>query len=228
MNTLRRSGRFALTIGVLAALLLPAAALAAYPPGPFPGPAPVGAFPVVVVSTTVCGAGQVTADDGTATVTVNIPAGAFADCTQVTVYGMSGDALGQLLPNGQTLIRAYAVGWDGPAAASLTLTVKDPTIDTDSLAYRTAGSGLVADDTASVKAGRGSTDVLEPAGFVLAMTTDGAVAGATDPPAPETSTDLLPANEPTGAMFITLFVILGAVGAAGVILVGWRRVRSDD
>jgi hypothetical protein len=235
MSASRRSGAFALIVGALAALILPAAVLAAYPPGPFPGPAPVGAFPVVIVSTTVCGAGQVTAADGTATVTVDVPIDAFADCTQVTVYGVSGDALGQLLPTGQTLIRAYAVGWDGSAAATLTsaaatltLTIEDPSIDTGSFAYRTSGSGLVADATAVVEAGRASTDVSGPAGFVLATTDDGGVLGATGVPAPETSTAPLPPNEPTGTTLIAIFVILGIVVAGGVIFAGRRRARPSD
>lgn len=228
MNALRRSGRLAVLAGALAALALPAAALAAYPPGPFPGPAPVGAFPVVVVSSTVCGAGQVKADDGTAIVRVDIPSGAFADCTQVTVYGMSNDSLSMLLPSGETLTRAYAVGWNGSAAEPLTLVVKDPAISSDSVAYRTSGSGLVADEMATVESGRGSTDLSAPAGFVLAATSDGAVAGATDPPAPETSTSPLPTDEPGGTGLVALFAILGPVGAAAVFLVSRRRSRPLD
>ena len=88
MSTLRRSLRSAIVIGALAALAVSGTGSAAYPPGPFPGPAPVGAFPTVVVSSTICGKGQVRADDGAVTVTVDVPTGAFGECTQVTVYGI--------------------------------------------------------------------------------------------------------------------------------------------
>ena len=109
----------------------------------------------------------------------------------------------------------------------LTLVIEDPAIGPGSVAYRTSGSGLVVDPAARLDTGRASTDVSEPAGFVLA-TIDGEVADATSQPVPATTTADPPGQAPAGSEISALFAALAAMGAATVLLVGWRRRRSAD
>jgi hypothetical protein len=228
MSGILRHRRLALVAGAVLAIALPSMVVAAYPPGPFPGPGPVGGYPKVIVSQTVCGAGVITADDGQATVTIEIPAGAFADCTQVTVYGTSKDSLAAALPSDQTLIRSYAVGWDGPDAAGvIVLTIDDPDVGSDSLAYRTKGSGLVKDVNATLVSGSGSTPLISPIGFVLAAP-QGAVADETDPPAPETSTSTITpsSGDPMRMAAVIVFVLLGSIGF-GLFMIS-RRWQIRD
>ncbi len=220
-----RRRRLGMPVGVLvviAMILAPGTALAEYPPGTFPGAGPAGGFPVVVVSQTVCGADLISADYGSAAVTVDVSSDTFDGCTQVTVYGTSGDVISPLLPASESLLLGFAVGWDGPSAAdALTLTVQSSSIVVDSIAYVTAGGGLVTAADASIAPGSASIAFADPTGFVLATTGTGAVEGATSPPAPETSTTPDAGDEGSGSMPFILLVVLVVLGLAAIPI--WRR-----
>jgi hypothetical protein len=167
------------------ALAIPLVANADYPPGPYPGPGPAGAYATVVASQTICStAGTLTATYGSATLTLVVPAGAFSQCTQVTIYADNPAVISPLLPSGSSLVDAYAVGWTPTSTASvaLTLTISDPAIPGSATVYQTTASGLTPFSGAQVKAGSVSVSFTSDPGFVIAKTTAGT-------PTPVTLTD---------------------------------------
>ena len=239
------SGLAAAFLGVL--LVVPAA-LAAYPPGPFPGPAPAGLFPRVLTSQTVCAeGGSLAASQGATDIRLDVPANAFGDCTQVTIYGADKALAKPLVPDGYALIEALAVGWSatgvsasslslsvgqaasghsaivGQLVSGLVLTVRSTAINSKTLAFRTTGGGIQNDDGLVVSAGEVTVTVNDPVGIVIV-----------GPGIPNTSTsgDTLdtPALDPSASgpgLLAIAFGLLGLLGAFMLLVRGWRRQRRS-
>ena len=214
------SGLAAAFLGVL--LVVPAA-LAAYPPGPFPGPAPAGLFPRVLTSQTVCAeGGSLAASQGATDIHLDVPANAFGDCTQVTIYGADKALAKPLVPDGYALIEALAVGWTpaGAAANGLSLTVSHPAINIDGQAFRTTGAGVQSDDGLVIAAGRVTATVTAPEGIVIV-----------GPGVPNTSTsgDSLTTRSDGDAPAspnLPLLALLVAAGAMTLVVLVWRHQRT--
>lgn len=173
MRSGTHAGRLAcaLTLGLSALLAGPLAALADYPPGPYPGPGPGGAFATVVVSQTVGSSGAtISATFGAATLTLVVPANAFGAATQITVYADNPAVVDPLLPAGATLIEGFAVGWTpgSTAASALTLTISDPAIPGGAAVFQTTGGGLVPVTGAQVQPGSVTVSFTTDPGFVIA------------------------------------------------------------
>lgn len=188
---LQRRSLLTITGGALFALcslaLLAAPVSAAYPPGGYPGPGPAGGFPTVEVSQTVgSSGGTLTATDGSVALRLTVPAGAFSQSTQVTIYKGSNTVLSSLLPSGERLLLAYAVGWTpaSTAAAPLTLTITYTAIPSDATVYLTTATGATAVSGTTINAGSVTVSftadpgvlVAEPAAASVPVT--GAAAGA--------------------------------------------------
>lgn len=212
-------GRFArlATLGMIAlltGLAIPGSAFAGYPPGPFPGPAPGGAFRTIVTSVIVCPDGDVIdATYGHASVSLTIPAGAFVDCTQVTVYVADKAVLGPLIPSGYALADAFAVGWDADTAAgtpsvdALTMAIRDTAISSKAIALEVTATSVTKADSAVVAKGAVTFTFDSPAGFAVAI--PDAVEVATAPPTsivqPVTTVD--PANGRLVALLVVTSII---------------------
>ena len=214
-----------LALGLSLLLFLPAVALAGYPPGSYPGAAPTGAFPTVLVSQTVgASGGTLSATSGAAAVTVSVPAGAFAQDTQVTIYGVDSSVLGSLLPSGYVFVDGFAIGWTPTSTAlhPLTLVVTDPNISATCKVFQTTASGLTPDNSASVRQGSIQLSFTTDPGFVVG----GPSAAATPPPSatPSPVTTLPPTSTAgtgsTGGLsgngIALLLVVVGLLGLTGL------------
>jgi len=196
-----------------------------------PVPAPVGAFPTVVASTTVSGSGPTTlAGSGTS---VLVPAGALPSGTQVSILAGDTVTLQHLLPAGQILVAGYAVGWIAPdgstplAKSPLTFTIASSAIQSGEAAYETTSTGLVP-AAATITAGQAMFTFSADPGFVVANTAVTALANSTPAPVPAG-----PGNAGGGAAASTFPTPLQAsmllVGASLMALVGtilFRRRRA--
>ena len=219
-----------------------AIALAEYPPGSFPGPAPVGAFPTVLISRTVCAAGDLlSVSAGGSTISLEVPAGAFSECTQVTLYGVDGATIvADLLPDGYTFVTAMAIGWaptnspqpeaGGTPAISLTLTISDPAIEPGATVFYTTGGGVVAANDITVNDGRARVSVGAAVGIVVATKGEQQVQGATGSPAqvPSTSTagrSAVGDQFPAGLAAMAALVLVSGAAFAGAVLSARRRQR---
>ncbi len=201
----------------LAALVaLPLTVSAAYPPGPFPGPAPGGAFSTIVTSAMVCHqGGSLHAVFGPSTVDLSVPTGTFAECTQVTIYAADPTVIKSMIPAGSALVGAFAVGWDTGAAAAqpLTLTISNPAISTAAAGFQTTSAGLTSVSTAQVETGKVAFQFSSPMGFAVTMpTVEEGVLGSTSPPVP------LPSTNTLGARDGTLAIVLLAGLATGILI----------
>jgi len=200
------------------------AALAAYPPGPFPGPAPAGLFPTVLTSQTICAeGGTLTVADGSAEIRLDVPPSAFPDCAQITIYGADEALVSPLLPEHYVPVTALAVGWTpaGPPASGLPLTISNTAITTYSLAFHTTGGGIENDAGLVISAGQVTITVTAPLGIVIAS-----------PGVPNTSTGgETPGTGSTGSpptsLLLVVLVLLALFGTSGMValLVVWRRQR---
>jgi hypothetical protein len=161
----------ALALGLIAVLATPFGALAAYPPGPYPGPGPAGSFQDIVVSRTVGPSGAtITADSGSATISLSVPEDASRQETQLTVYAGNQSLVSPLLPSGTTFIHAFAVT-SRPllsASSALRLTISDTKIPLDAAVFQVTGTTLVPAASATVSAGRASVTFARDAAFVIA------------------------------------------------------------
>jgi hypothetical protein len=144
---MRTTGRL-VTLLAAAALSLAAGVRpvqAAYPPGPYPGPAPGGSFPTVVVSETLTtDGGTIVASQGTSNLRLEVPAGAFDVPTQITIYGGSPSLLAPLLPGGTSFVVGFAVAFNPTSTprVPLRLTITDPTIGAGAGVYKLTENGL--------------------------------------------------------------------------------------
>jgi hypothetical protein len=187
------------------------AVLAAYPPGPFPGPAPAGTFPTVLTSQTVCSeGGSLVVSTGAADIRLDVPPAAFPDCAQITIYGADEALVSPLVPEHYVFVAALAIAWTpaGPPASGLPLTVSDTAITTYSLAFRTTGGGITNDAGLLVDTGQVATSVTEPLGIVIAS-----------PGVPNTSTGEAPGTGPDGGSpdgWPLVMLILAIAGVAGL------------
>ena len=217
-------------IASIALLVFPLSASAAYPPGTFPGPAPGGAFRTVVMSKIVCADGaSMKASYDQAALTLDIPKGAFATCTQVSIYAAEPGVVSPLLPAGTVLVDGFAVGWTplGPSAGILRLTIDDVAITAGAQTFATSANGIRPFPGATTRVGQVVLAFSESTGFVAAVAVanpspSGGVLGATSPP-----TDKPPVtqpNAPTPANDLVAWV-LGAIvlGALLLIFVARRR-----
>jgi hypothetical protein len=231
-RSLSRSALAGAAAASVATLILPIAALAAYPPGPFPGAAPGGAFSTIVTSAIVCAdGGSLQGQTANGNVTADIPALAFAECTQVTIYAGNRAVIGPTLPAGLALADAVAVGWQSTSNAAsaetntakvavgsaVKLTIDDPTITTAAKAYRTTSTGIEAFAGASIANGHVTFNLVDPTGVAVATPRAGPVAGTTPPP---TDADV-PTTRPVDSSPLGAWVLLVA-GLAAAIL-GPRR-----
>lgn len=244
--SLRTGRRSQLIAAVASALFLTTSAtgiaVAEYPPGSFPGPAPVGAFPTVLISRTVCAAGDLqSVSAGGSTISLEVPAGAFSECTQVTLYGVDGATIvADLLPDGYTFVTAMAIGWaptnspqpgaGGTPAIPLTLTISDPAIKPGASVFYTTGGGVVAASDITVNDGRALVSVAAAVGIVVATKGEQQVQGATGSPAqlPSTSTagpSAVGDESQAGLAAIAALVLLGGVGLSGVVSARRRQRR---
>lgn len=204
-------------VAVLAVLALPVTTLAGYPPGPFPGPAPGGAFRTIVTSAMVCPEGaDMQATFGRASVELAVPAGAFDACTQVTIFAADTSVIGPLLPSHDVLIDAFAVGWDGPASnLALALTIRDSAITTHSVPFKVTATGVSRTD-AAVSAGKVRFAFDAPMGFAVATP---AATPTVRPTLPPTSTaPLAPAEGPSNSFGVALALLVGVTGAVMLLL----------
>ena len=215
----------AFVVSLVALWLTVPAVLAAYPPGPFPGPAPAGAFPTVLMSRTVCTtADTLVVADGASNVRLEVPAGAFAECTQLTIYAVDESIVKNLLPDGYSVIDALAIGWspDATPTVALALTVTDAAIASDSTGFQTTMGGVSSSSDITVSSGHASASFSHAIGIVVAGQQE--VEGATGQPSPLPSTDL---GESSGSPELILtFAVVVLGGAAFVGLVIARRPRQ--
>ena len=58
---------------------------------------------------------------------LQVPAGAFRQCTQLSLYAAETAVISPLIPPGELLVDSFAVGWDarGTSSKPLTLTIND-------------------------------------------------------------------------------------------------------
>jgi hypothetical protein len=222
INPRMRRRTLACVAGLFVALASPLLALAAYPPGSFPGAAPGGAFSTVIISQNVCAAGgTIRASYGAASLTLTIPAGAFSTCRQVTIYGVNAGIIAPLLPKGHVLVVALAVGWQpgGDAAALLTLKVEQPGIAGDDTAYVTTVNGLAKLTEMRVLAGSASATFTTPPGLVLSH------AGAAPTPAGRPGAGgTVPDAESDGPV---LYALALAGSLAVVVVIAFAVVRRQ-
>jgi hypothetical protein len=205
-------------------------ALAEYPPGAFPGPAPAGAFPTVLLSQTVCGdGGELAVPDGPASINLRVPANAFVDCAQITIYGADATLIGPLVPDGYALVTAFAVGWTPKVdpADPLSLTVSAPSINVDSVVSRTITSGLDGSAGFTEAAGTVTASVRSAFGIVVVSPTEQGVGAATGSPEvlPSTDTDGGDVPGPVGLVPLGLIVALGVAGSCWLLMVRHRASR---
>ena len=222
-------------LALLALIAAPALVLAAYPPGPYPGAGPVGAFPVVVESETVGSAGaDLHATSAGVTLDLSVPPGSLPAGTQVTIYGGAADVLAALLPSGATLVDGFAVGWtpSGPAALPLTLTVSDPRIGSGDLVFVTTPTGLVTANGAQVSTGKVQVSFTTDPGIVIAAPSGEASSsptpGPTGTPAPlppTTSGNTSPGNSGMPPIVLPAIVVIGIL-AGGLMLASRSRSLS--
>lgn len=217
------------TLGAALLLTLSLPALAAgYPPGGYPGPAPAGAFPTVEVSQTVgTNGGTMSVTVGSVHLDLAIPASAFPQTTQVTIYQGASAVMTSLLPSGERLLFAYAVGWTPASTASLplTLTIADASIPGDAVAYETTSAGLTLASESSVASGSIALVFSSDPGFVVAApasspTPTPSPSSGTSAPTPTTGAG---PRAPAGPLEIGLAVAALGVLLAGGGLVTWRR-----
>lgn len=223
---------------VVAALSLPVLApgtawATGYPPGSYPGAAPAGGFPNVIVSQTLgTDGGTEIATNDSAALTVLVPAGAFTQDTQVTIYAVDGPVIANLLPPGYRLVNGFAIGWTPISVAQvpLTVTIEDTNITTSATVYLTTTSGLTPDAEASVRAGSIVISFSTDPGFVIAAPSSPSPGAsstptpASPPPAPTGSippTDTV-GSAPAGSSSRSLMPLLAALLslAAGVVAAG--------
>jgi hypothetical protein len=216
----------------LVALALPLAAIAAYPPGPFPGAAPGGAFSTIVTSAIVCAdGGSLHGETANGAVTVDIPAQAFAECVQVTIYAGNRAVIGPTVPDGLALADAFAVGWQATAQGNtasvvagfeLKLTIDDPAITTAAKAYRTTSTGIATFESASITNGHVTFNLVDPTGVAVAVATrDAGPTPGLTPPATDADA---PTTTPADSSPLGVLVLLIA-GLAAAILVPRRPTR---
>jgi hypothetical protein len=211
-------------LALVGAALGPTTASAAYPPGGYPGPAPAGGFPTVVVSETVSpGGGSLSAADGAAQLALTIPSGAFSQSTQVTIYGGADSVLGSLLPSGEHLVLAYAVGWDPSSSplSPLTLTIGDTAIPSDAIVYYATATGIAPATGSTVTAGSITVSFSADPGILVA-----APGTSSPPPLPFTG-----AAEGASGGGPPLLALVGMViGVLAIVwgVVGWRRRGVAD
>lgn len=238
VSSVRRARRALLAFGagIVLALTTPLVALASYPPGAFPGPAPIGAFPSVVLSQTVgTSGGTLSVASGTANITVTVPAVAFTQDTQITIYAIDTSVVGGVLPAGYRLVDGFAIGWApvSTAALPLTLRITDPGIGTTDQVFETTASGLTPDISASVSAGSASVSFTTDPGYVVAAPS----AVSTPPPsaAPTPATTLPPTSTATGGSTgsagpgspLLWLALVGVIGLCGLAADTWRRTRRS-
>jgi hypothetical protein len=203
-------------------------AYAGYPPGTFPGSAPGGAFRTVVMSRMVCrNGGSLQASYDRSALIVQIPAGAFGACVQVSIYAAETAVIAPLLPTGSLLLDSFGVGWSGPEAAKpLTLTINDSTIASDARVFETTTSGVALLTDVRVGDGAVTVSFTSPPGYVVTRTaaapsaTSGETAAVvTAPPS------ALPGSDERGIpMFILPLAVI--IGIAAVLLALARARRS--
>jgi hypothetical protein len=232
------------SLALLALLIFPLTAFAAYPPGTFPGPAPGGAYRTIVMSQIVCPAGgSMQASYDQSALTLEIPAGALSACTQVSIYVAEPGVVSPLLPAGALLVDGFAVGWDGsaPAGSALTLTVADAAITAGAKVFETTGSGLQPSAGATLAPGIVKLGFAMPFGLVVAIpgslassipSPSGGVLGATGrptmtPPATTTGPELgaLPGGI---AGPLVAFLLLSGLVLFIVLRRRRRRASSTD
>jgi hypothetical protein len=211
------------------ALLIPLSAWAAYPPGPFPGPAPGGAFQNILTSAIICsGGGSLQGDRGPSIVTAIVPAGAFVDCTQITIYAAQKAVIEPLVPGGQVLVDSFALGWDSGAAAAATtatpvsLTIENPSVGSASKGYLLTSTGLETASSASLAGDRITFRLSSPTAFAVTMPRATSTPGTTPPP-----TSTLPIVEPDRGTPINWLPapLLGVLAAVVLFLVLAPRRR---
>ena len=220
---------------LIALLATPLLALAAYPPGSWPGPGPAGAFSAVVVSQNVCApGGTIRAPYGIASLTVTIPAKAFTTCRQVTVYGVNGSIVAPLLPANHVIVVALAVGWlpAGDAAVPLTLKVEQAGIASDASVFMTTSNGLAKVTGVQWSPGAATVSFTTPPGLVMSrlqvaptppLTGPGAAATATAGRTPPATGS--PASAPTDTTPFALLLVGLLVVVAAIALLVVRRNR---
>lgn len=215
-------------LAILALVCFPFAAFAAYPPGPFPGPAPGGAFRTILTSAIVCvEGGSLTASDGASTIVLQVTAGAFPDCTQVTVYAADRSVIEPLLPAGNALVEAVAVGWDdsGPAAVPLSLAIGNPAISSAALAFQVTATGVKKAGASMAQAGSVTIGFSSPMGFAVTMTsTTASPTPASPPPTPPATTTTSAGGTGSGPL---IFVLLWLGLACLITLVSSRPRRRS-
>lgn len=144
--TRRSVGRaIPIVAGVLALTVAAPAALGAYAPGPFPGPAPGGSFRAVLTSTTFCATGGTIYKlaDGIL-IKVTVPASDLPGCQQFALYAADEALLLKDVPKGQHYLFAFAIAWTPASTAphALTFTVFDPKFPAHLWVYKFTGTGV--------------------------------------------------------------------------------------
>jgi hypothetical protein len=212
-------------------LLLARSALAAYPPGTFPGAAPGGAFRTVVMSKMICAAGgSLQASYDQSSLIVQVPAAAFPRCTQVSLYAAETGVIAPLLPAGSLLLDSFAVGWAGPpTSASLTLTIYDAAIQRDAAVFETTTQGVAMITDVRVDPGGVTVSFTSPPGYVITRTTAGP-SGATTGPSPAAANGSAATGRPSPGgidpTVIAAAIAALAIAAAALVLAErWRRSR---
>jgi hypothetical protein len=150
-----------------------AVASASYPPGTFPGAAPGGAFRTVVMSRILCAAGgSLQASYDRSAIVLQVPAGSLKNCTQVSLYAAETAVISPLIPRGDLLVDAFAVGWDvpGPAAKPLSLTINDAAITDKATVFETTTTGVAKITSVKVQPGAVTMSFLTAPGYVVTLT----------------------------------------------------------
>jgi hypothetical protein len=203
-------GRVSVIVGIIAiaAVLLAgqANAVSGYPPGPFPGAAPAGSFPTVLASQSIGpSGGTISVTVGSTSLTLVVPANAFSQSTQVTIYGDDAAILAPLLPSGLHVVLAFAVGWTpaSTASSSLTLTIHDGSIVSGDNAYLTTASGLTKTSSVTLGTGTAQWSFTADPGLVLAGP------GAAGTP-PNTATSAPTSPSGSGPVSWEVLVVLAA------------------
>jgi hypothetical protein len=226
--------RFSRTASALAAsvvllCLSGTVALAEYPPGSFPGPAPAGAFPNVLTSESLCaGGGDLSVADGTATVELQVPVDAFTACSQIAIYGTDATIVSGLLPQGYALLNAIAVAWtpEVQAGSPLTLTIKDPSITTASVAFAATSGGLGGVTNVLVRSGVVEVEIRSAIGILVANRGEGEVGGATGSPGSASSPDAGGTQPGFPAPIAVVLVLVVLAACAGWLVLVRPRSRS--
>ncbi|MEP7118237.1 MAG: hypothetical protein ABI880_11685 [Acidobacteriota bacterium] len=178
------------------------------------------------MSRTVCSTGDtLVLSSGASDVRLVVAADAFAECTQITVYGVDESIVEQLLPDGYSVIDALAIGWssDATPAVALTVTITDSSIAPDTTAFRTTAGGVSHATDFNVSSGHVVASLSRPVGIVVAGQQN--VEGATGQPSssPLPFTDAGDVGSSPQLLLALALIALGVIGFGGLIFA--RRLR---